>query len=192
MISMQAAFVREPFFDATTQAWIVTDPGQARELAASARLRPVTYSAHYRALEKRFNLDFSSLVFAFDHSMPLAQYGERHWRVLRRAMGELLGGARSFPAVAALIRPAVARHFACLGRPGEDRADAETPSSPSCSEIMATVADVPADSRCRPGLGHLRQIDGHGQTPSARGGIDRHARRDRRTAMGRTSRDDSA
>ncbi|MDR3464758.1 MAG: hypothetical protein P4M07_02315 [Xanthobacteraceae bacterium] len=106
---------RPPFFDPRTRTWIVTSASDCRQLISSDKLRPATYADDYRALGQRFNIDFSALVFAFDH-IPLCQHGDPHARS-RRLASEFLAARRTV--VAAQIPDITARHLSAFKRTGK-------------------------------------------------------------------------
>ena len=58
---------RNPFFDETAKAWIVTNPAHCKELIASGALRPATYTEDYQVLQHRLGLDFSSMKIGRAH-----------------------------------------------------------------------------------------------------------------------------
>ncbi len=104
-----------PFYDAATQAWIVTDPLQCKELIASGKLRPATYSADYHALQARLGIDFSGMGFAFEH-IPLCQHGDVHVGS-RRRISEFLAVRKA--QVQARLPGMVSANLAALASEGE-------------------------------------------------------------------------
>ena len=71
------AQARGPFFEKTSNAWIVADPELCRQLLTSPDLEPAPAVEHYRDVPVELGEAFSSVAFAFDH-VPLSQTGERH------------------------------------------------------------------------------------------------------------------
>lgn len=105
-----------PFFDDATQAWIVTDPAQCKELIASAKLRPATYSADYDALQARLGIDFSGMRFAFEH-IPVCQHGDVHV-ASRRRISEFLAARKA--QVQARLPDMVSTNLAVLASEGKN------------------------------------------------------------------------
>ncbi len=84
----QAEGHRDPFFDPTIRAWVVSDPDQTREFLTSANLDVPRYGSDYQEIANRFSIDFGALRYALEH-IPLTNSGEVHAR-LRRRMAEFL------------------------------------------------------------------------------------------------------
>src|SRR5277367_2840593 len=105
---------RDPFFDTGANAWIITNPSHCRELIGSSNLRPASYAEDYKIMETRLGIDFSSLIFAFDH-IPICLHGDRHVRSRRRA-SEFLAERKA--SLNARIPEAVATHFDSIRREG--------------------------------------------------------------------------
>jgi hypothetical protein len=128
---------RDPFFDAATKTWLITNPSHCKELLASANLRPASFAENYHTLQQRLGIDFSSLTFTFDH-IPLCLYGDRHMRARRRA-SEFLVARKA--ALNARIPQAVATHFDALQREGRVEIMDST-VVPLILDIMSTVIDT--------------------------------------------------
>ena len=128
---------RNPFFDETAKAWIVTNPAHCKELIASGALRPATYTEDYQVLQHRLGLDFSSMTVAFD-AIPLCQHGASHERA-RRRVSEFL--AKRKAALNAAIPDAIDRYFAAMRHEGRVELMAAC-IDPLVRDIICTVADI--------------------------------------------------
>lgn len=93
-----------------------------RELEGAAAVKVLTDPSHevldfhnrHARLAERLQLDFADILFLLDH-MPLALRGEAH-AAQRADAARLLGERRA--TIAAAIPGLIARHLACLERPG--------------------------------------------------------------------------
>jgi hypothetical protein len=132
---------RDVFFDPRIKTWIVTDPSHCRQLIGSDNLRPASYVEDYRALSRRFDIDFSGLVFAFSH-IPLCLHGDDHARFRRKA-SEFLAGRRA--AVAARIPELTARHFRAFNRLGKIELMREV-LEPLAHEYIGLIAGIEIDA----------------------------------------------
>jgi cytochrome P450 len=132
---------RDVFFDSRIKTWIVTDPSHYRQLIGSDNLRPASYAEDYRALSRRFDIDFSGLVFAFSH-IPLCLHGDDHARFRRKA-SEFLAGRRA--AVAPRIPELTARHFRAFNRLGKIEVMREV-LEPLAHEYIGLIAGIEIDA----------------------------------------------
>lgn len=128
---------KKPFFDPLSKAWIVAEPAQCRELAASSKLRPDTFSENTTTLGRHLKIDFSALAFAMDQ-VPLCLHGEQHMRA-RRAISEFLASRKT--ELSAKLAGSIETHFACLREPGDielmNRA-----ITPFVLDVLSTMIDV--------------------------------------------------
>lgn len=136
---MTAATAERPSltFDPALQAWIVDDPALCEAVIAHPALMPPPYAELYAKLGAHFGVDFSPLVFAFEH-IPLCLHADPHARA-RRGMAAHIAARK--PAIDRTIPALVERHLACFGTPGEIEVMAAV-VHPLVRDVLALIADL--------------------------------------------------